>query len=54
MVLKVTALCVAVAMICAALRSQRPELATAVSLAGGVAALAMAWSDMAVTVTWPG
>lgn len=52
MVLKVTALCVAVAMICAALRSQRPELATAVSLAGGVAALAMAWSDMAGAGDW--
>ena len=44
MTLKITALCVAVAMICAALRTQRPELATAVSLAGGLAALAMAWT----------
>ena len=45
--LKITALCIATAMICAALRVQRPELATAVSLAGGIAALAMAWSQMA-------
>ena len=52
MVLKVTALCVAVAMICAALRLQRPELATALSLAGGVAALAMAWSEMAGAGDW--
>lgn len=36
MIVKVTALCVAVAMICSALRTQRPELATAVSLAAGM------------------
>ncbi len=41
MILKTVALCVAVAMICSALRTQRPELATAVSLAGGLAALAL-------------
>lgn len=41
MILKIVALCVAVAMICSALRTQRPELATAVSLAGGLAALAL-------------
>ena len=52
MVLRITALCVAVAMICAALRMQRPELATAVSLAGGVAALAMALSDVAPVAQW--
>ena len=52
MVLKVTALCVAVAMICAALRLQRPEMATALSLAGGVTALAMAWSEMAGAGDW--
>jgi len=52
MVLKITALCVAVAMICAALRLQRPELATAVSLAGGLAALAMAVSEMAGAGQW--
>ena len=39
-ILRVIALCVAAAMICAALRVQRPELATAVSLAAGLAALA--------------
>jgi len=50
-ILKITALCIAVAMICAALRVQRPELATAVSLAGGLAALAMAWSQVAGTGT---
>lgn len=33
--------CVAAAMICAALRTQRPELATAVSLAAGAAVLGM-------------
>lgn len=50
--LKITALCVAVAMICAALRVQRPELATAVSLAGGVAALGMAFADAAGAESW--
>lgn len=35
------ALCVAAAMICAMLRTQRPELATAVSLAVGAAVLVM-------------
>ena len=35
------ALCVAVAMLCALIRVQRPELATAVSLAAGVAVVAM-------------
>lgn len=53
MVLRITALCVAVAMICAALRVQRPELATAVSLAGGVAALAMALAEVAGAGKWP-
>ena len=52
MTLKITALCVAVAMICAALRVQRPELATAVSLAGGVAALGMAWADASGAAAW--
>ncbi len=52
MVLKITALCIAVAMICAALRLQRPELATAVSLAGGLAALAMAVTQMAGAGEW--
>jgi len=52
LVLKITALCIAVAIICAALRVQRPELATAVSLAGGVAALAMAWAGMAGAGEW--
>lgn len=35
------ALCVAAAMICALLRVQRPELATVISLAAGVAVIAM-------------
>ena len=41
MILKIAALCVAVAMICSALRLQRPELATALSLAAGLVALAL-------------
>ena len=39
LIVKVAALCVATAMICAALRVQRPEMATALSLAAGVAVL---------------
>lgn len=52
MIVKVTALCVAVAMICSALRTQRPELATAVSLAGGLAALAMLAGELAQAASW--
>lgn len=37
MIAKITALCVAVALICSMLRLQRPELATALSLVGGLA-----------------
>ncbi len=39
MTVKITALCVAVAMICSTLRIQRPELATALSLVGGFAVI---------------
>lgn len=52
MILKVTALCVAAAMICAALRPVRPEMATAVALAGGVAALMLAVSEAEGARTW--
>lgn len=52
MILKVTALCVAVAMICSAIRSQRPELATAISLAAGLTALALAWSAFHAAADW--
>lgn len=52
MTLKITALCVAAAMISATLRTQRPELAMAVSLAGGLAALAMAWRGLDGTGEW--
>lgn len=40
------ALCVAAAMICALLRVQRPELATAVALAAGAAVVAMLAGQM--------
>ena len=46
MIVRVVGLCVAAAMACAVLRTQRPELATAVSLAAGVAALAMVMREM--------
>ena len=42
--IRIVALCLAAAMICSALRSQRPEIATALSLAGGVGALLMTGS----------
>lgn len=38
--LRIMALCVAAAMVCAVIRTQRPELAMAVSLAAGLAAIA--------------
>ena len=37
-------LCVAAAMICALIRVERPEMATAVSLAVGAAAVALLWA----------
>ena len=46
LMVKVAALCVATAMICAALRVQRPEMATALSLAAGVAVLAMLLGEL--------
>jgi len=52
MIVQVTSLCVAVAMICAALRTQRPELATAVSLAGGLAALGILLANMPALGEW--
>ena len=52
MIVKVTALCVAVAMICSALRLQRPELATAVSLAAGLAVLIALASEAGEAVKW--
>ncbi len=38
---RIVVLCLAAAMVCASLRAQRPEMATAISLAVGVAALLM-------------
>lgn len=52
MILKVTALCVAVAMICSAIRVQRPELATAISLSAGLAALALVGGPLAGAQDW--
>lgn len=46
MIVKITALCVAAAMICSALRLQRPEMATVLSLAAGLAALALLWGEL--------
>ncbi len=46
-VLRVTALCVAAAMICAVLRLRHPEQATALSLAVGVGVLALLASELA-------
>ena len=52
MILKVTALCVAVAMICSAIRVQRPELATAISLSAGLAALALVGGALSGADSW--
>lgn len=52
MIVKVTALCVAVAMICSALRIQRPELATALSLAGGMAVLGLLLTEANRAAEW--
>lgn len=46
MIVKVTALCVAVAMICSAIRTMRPEMATAISLAAGLTVIAMVASEL--------
>ena len=46
MVIRVMGLCVAAAMLCSALRLQRPEMAMALSLAVAVAALAMLGSEI--------
>ena len=52
MILKVAALCVAVAMSCSAIRVQRPELATAISLSAGLAALALVVGTLADAGGW--
>ena len=52
MFVRVIALCVAAAMICSALRLQRPEIATAVSLAAGVAVLAMLYAELSRGPDW--
>ena len=52
MIVRITALCVAVAMICAALRLQRPELATALSLAGGLAAVLLLLTEAGGLTEW--
>lgn len=52
MILKVAALCVAVAMICSAIRVQRPEMATAVSLATGLAVLALLYGEIREASRW--
>ena len=52
MILKVTALCVAVAMICSAIRLQRPEMATALSLATGLMVLTLLYSEFSSAGSW--
>ena len=54
MFVRIAALCVAVAMICSALRTQRPELATALSLAGGLAALGLLAGEAGQAAQWVG
>ena len=52
MILKVAALCVAVAMLCSAIRLQRPEMATALSLAAGMGVLALLYGELRDGSTW--
>ena len=52
MIVRITALCVAASMICSALRIQRPEMATAVSLAAGLAAVAMLFAGAGEAARW--
>ena len=47
MFVRILALCVAAAMITSALRTQRPEIATGVSLATGMAVLALLYREIA-------
>lgn len=54
MFIRISALCVAVALICSALRPQRPEIATGVSLAAGIAALAMLGAEAGDVSAWFG
>jgi len=52
MIVRVTAICVAVAMICSTLRINRPEMATALSLAAGLAVVAMLSGELREAVVW--
>lgn len=52
MILRVTALCVAVAMICSAIRLQRPEMATAISLAAGLTVLTLLYGELSQAGRW--
>ncbi len=52
MILRVIALCVAAAMVSAAMRVQRPELAMAVSLAAGMTAVSMLCVEVTQSAEW--
>ena len=52
MIVRIAALCVAAAMIASALRVQRPEMATALSLAAGLAVLALAFGQLGDVLKW--
>ena len=54
MIVRIIAMCIAAAMICTALRPQRPEMATAISLAAGLAALAMLYAEFSRGPDWLG
>ena len=54
MILRVIAICVGVAMICAALRLQHPEMATALSLAAGLVVLLMLYMELSQSTDWQG
>lgn len=52
MIIRIIALCLATAMICSAIRLQRPEMATVISLAAGLVVLALLVSEFLRSADW--
>lgn len=52
MVIRIITLCLATAMICSAIRLQRPEMATVISLGAGLVVLALLWTEVQQSSDW--
>ncbi len=52
MIIRIIALCLATAMICSAIRLQRPEMATVISLAAGLVVLGLLISEFLRSADW--